>query len=129
MKRLRLLAEQTTAKMELLFDPTKSAAELASSAAEDIEWLKRLGGDPKKLGAVLNALAEEAAMAVPKTERDTTGLSQVNTSRLDVYVPLVLNIAHSPSCACASSPPSALRIGTTAQSVRIRIGTTALAHA
>jgi hypothetical protein len=103
MKRLRLLAEQTTAKMELLFDPTKSAAELASSAAEDIEWLKRLGGDPKKLGAVLNALAEEAAMAVPKTERDTTGLSQVNTSRVDVYVPLVLNIAHSPSYACA--PP------------------------
>ena len=65
MKRLRLLAEQTTAKMELLIDPTKSAAELASSAAEDIEWLKRLGGDPKKLGAVLNKLAEEVLMLKP----------------------------------------------------------------
>ena len=76
-KRLRLLVEQTTAKMELLFDPTKSATELASSAAEDIEWLKRLGGDPKKLGAVLNKLAEEAATAVPKTESGTTGLWSV----------------------------------------------------
>ena len=66
MKRLMLLAEQTTAKMELLSDLTKSAAELASSAAEDIEWLKRLGGDPKKLGALLNKLTKEAATAVPK---------------------------------------------------------------
>ena len=65
MKRLRLLAEQTTAKMELLSDPTKSAAELASSAAEDIEWLTHLGGDPKKLGAVLNKLTKEAATAAP----------------------------------------------------------------
>ena len=101
MERLRLLAEQTTAKMELLSDPTKSAAELASSAAEDIEWLKRLGGDPKKLGAVLNKLAEENGLAdsqrAMRTEADfRLGLREVlSDAALPKAPPL-----------CAPGPPT-----------------------